>query len=203
MKTLYMVTIQRSVLLISKYIVGKLYIFLYFYKEQISSYYCTSHNMSMNEISLILPNFPKDRKGKISIIASLMTGFNGLVYECISSYLHKKGHKTLHKVVAEMDNKMNLQWNKIIHLEDSMVMNRIYNSETLEKLIATVHKMHNSTTPNEKLFAGTLSSRYTWYLTKDGIGHYAMNSLLYLRMLKRKVCKMYEEFINQLHIYAK
>ena len=39
----------------------------------------------------------------------------------------------------------------------------IYNSETLEKLITTVHKMHISTTPNEKLFASMLSSGYTWY----------------------------------------
>ena len=42
-----------------------------------------------------------------------------------------------------MENKMNLQCNKIIHLEDSMVMYSIYNSKTLEKLIDTIHKMHN------------------------------------------------------------
>ena len=45
----------------------------------------------------------------------------------------------------------------------------IYNSETLEKLITTLHKIHNLTTPNEKLFAGMLSSWHTWYLTKNGI----------------------------------
>ena len=39
-----------------------------------------------------------------------------------------------------------------------MVMYGIYNSETLEKLIDTVHNMNNTTTPNEKLFASTLSS---------------------------------------------
>ena len=29
-----------------------------------------------------------------------------------------------------------------------------YNSDTLEKIIDTVHKMHNTTTWNEKIFAG-------------------------------------------------
>ena len=38
-----------------------------------------------------------------------------------------------------------------------MVIYGIYNSETLEKLIKTVHKMHNTTTWNEKLFAGNLT----------------------------------------------
>ena len=78
-----------------------------------------------------------------------------------------------------MENKVNLQCNKIIHLEDSVVMHGFYNSETLEKLINTVHNMHDTTAPNERLFASKLSSWYTWYLTKDGIGHYAINTLLY------------------------
>ena len=86
-----------------------------------------------------------------------------------------------------MENKINLQCNKVIHLEDSMVMYGIYNSELWKKLIYTVYKMHNSTTPNEKLVAGKLNSWYNWYLTKDGIGHYAIHSLLYLRML-REIC---------------
>ena len=69
--------------------------------------------------------------------------------------------------------------------------------------IETVHKMHNSTTPNEKPFASNLDSWYNWYLTKDGIGQYAINSLLYLRTLREKYVKMNEEFINQLCMYAK
>ena len=39
----------------------------------------------MNEISLILKNFPKDREEKRSIITSLITGFNALAYEGLSS----------------------------------------------------------------------------------------------------------------------
>ena len=38
-----------------------------------------------------------------------------------------------------------------------MVMYGIYNSETLKKLIKTVHEMHNTTNWNEKLFARKLS----------------------------------------------
>ena len=33
----------------------------------------------------------------------------------------------------------------------------IYNLDTLENLITSVHKMHNKTTWNEKLFAGNLN----------------------------------------------
>ena len=44
----------------------------------------------MNEISLILPNFPKAQEEKRSIIALLVTCFIGLAYEGISSYLHNK-----------------------------------------------------------------------------------------------------------------
>ena len=53
--------------------------FVYFYKEQISSYKCRVHNILTNEISLILPNFSKVRK-KRSIIALFIASFIGLVY---------------------------------------------------------------------------------------------------------------------------
>ena len=43
--------------------------------------------------------------------------------------------KALHKAVKAMETKADIQCNKIMHLEDSMVMYGIYNSETLEKLI--------------------------------------------------------------------
>ena len=63
--------------------------------------------------------------------------------------------------------------------------------------------MHNITTPNETLFAGELSTAYTWYINKNGVHHYAINLLLYLRTLREKYLKMYGEFITQLHMYAK
>ena len=52
-----------------------------------------------------------------------------------------------------------------------MVVYGIYNLETLEKLINTVHKMHNNTTPNENLFVGKLNSWDNWYLNKEPLFH--------------------------------
>ena len=45
-----------------------------------------------------------------------------------------------------MESQVNLEWNKVYHLEDSMVMYNIYNADTLEELTNTVHKMQNKTT---------------------------------------------------------
>ena len=106
---------------------------------------------------MILQNFPKDRKEKRSIISSLVTSFIGLAYEDISSYLHNKRQKALCKIFMAMEDKVNLQQNKLFHLEDSMIMYSICNSDTLEKLINTVHKMHNTITWNKKIFAGKLN----------------------------------------------
>ena len=79
----------------------------------------------------------------------------------------------------------------------------VYNSETLERLINTVHQMHNATIPNEELFAGKLSTAFTWYVNRNGVNHYAINSLLSLKTLKEKYVKLYEEFIMQLCSYDK
>ena len=37
----------------------------------------------------------------------------------------------------------------------------------------------------------------------QGIHHYAINSMLYLRTIKDRYIEIYNEFISQLHIYAK
>ena len=39
-------------------------------------------------------------------------------------------------------------------LDDTMLMYGIYNRETLEKLIKTVHEIHNTSSSREKLFVG-------------------------------------------------
>ena len=74
-------------------------------------------------------------------------------------------------------------------------MYEVYNAVTLENLINTVHQMHNTTIPNKKLFAGELSTAFTWYINKNAVHHYAINTLLYLRILREKYVKMYEDFI--------
>ena len=55
-----------------------------------------------------------------------------------------------------MENQINLERNKIFHLEDSMVIYGIYNSETTEKLFKTIQKMHNKTAWNKNLFVGKI-----------------------------------------------
>ena len=52
--------------------------------------------------------------------------------------------------------KGDIKCNKIFHLEDSMVMYGIYNSDTLEALIDTVHRLPNQSTWNERLFVGQI-----------------------------------------------
>ena len=68
-----------------------------------------------------------------------------MVYEGISSFLHHKRQKALHKAGKVMEGKPNIQHNKFVHLEDTMIMYDIYNSDTLTQLIETVHMMHNTT----------------------------------------------------------
>ena len=104
-----------------------------------------------NDIGKILPKYPTDcRHKRGAILASVLGGIAssviGLAYEGISSFLHHKRHKALHKAVAVMDKKTNLQHNRIHHLEDTMVMYGVYNSNTLTDLIDTVHRMQNVTT---------------------------------------------------------
>ena len=54
-----------------------------------------------------------------------------------------------------------------------------------------------------KLVASKLDQWYNWYLSRDGIGHSAINSLIFLTNARGKYVKMYERFIMQLQIYAK
>ena len=54
----------------------------------------------------------------------------------------------------------------------------------------------------EKLFVGKLNDWYQWYLSKDGVGHYAINYLLYITTMREKYIKIYERFISQLQMYA-
>ena len=83
----------------------------------------------MNEILLILPNLPKDRK-KRNIIMLLITGFIGLASEGMSSSLRNGRHKALHKTVVAVESKVNLQQNKLIHSDNSIVMCYVYNVKT-------------------------------------------------------------------------
>ena len=176
--------------------------FVIYYKIIIKSYNNTTHNIVKNEIDLILPQVP--RKQKQGIIITLVSSFIGLAYEDISSFLHHKHNKALHKAIKAMDSKTPIQCNKLIQLENSMIMYGIYNAETLEKLIDTVHLIHNTTSSHERLFAGQQSSLTlrSLYANALWLQHYSINSLLYLRTVQDKCIALYKELITQLHIYA-
>ena len=84
-----------------------------------------------------------------------------------------------------------------------MVMYGAYNSDTLEDLIDTVHKLHNRTTWNEKLFSRQINNWYNYYSSSTGVQLYAVNSLLFFTTVREKYVKMYERFPNQLRQYSK
>ena len=65
-----------------------------YYKKQIEYYNQTAHDILTNEIALILPTFAKTERHIRGILTSLITGFIGLAYGGISSFLHYKKKKS-------------------------------------------------------------------------------------------------------------
>ena len=101
-----------------------------------------------------------------------------------------------------MSNQVNMQHNKVMKLDNTMLMYGIYNAETLEKLIETVHEIHNATSSHEKLFAEHNHSLFRMLYTDAlGIQQYATNSLLFLRIIQDKYISLYRELITQLCTY--
>ena len=99
-----------------------------------------------------------------------------------------------------MNNQADIQHNKLMKLDNTMLMYGIYNTETLEKLINTVQEIHNVTSSHEKLFAGEHNSTIfrLLYTNALGIQQYAFNSLLFLRVVQDKYISLYKELITQL-----
>ena len=81
-------------------------------------------------------------------------------------------------------------------MEDSVIMYGIYNSDTLEQLLETVHRMYNTTSWHEGTFAGKLNHWFDWYLHKDGIGHYAINSILFLTTIWENMLECMRDLLN-------
>ena len=126
--------------------------FVTYYNRLMNSYNNTAHNILEKKIKLLLPQV--NERQKCGIITTLVSSFIGLAYEGISSFLQNKRNNALHKAVNTMNNEANIQCNKLIKLDDTMLMYGIYNAETLEKLIKTVHEIHNTTSSHQKLFVG-------------------------------------------------
>ena len=94
--------------------------FVTHYNKLINSYNNTAHNILEKEIKLLLPQVGK--RQKFGIITTVISSFIGLAYEGISSYLQHKRNSALHKAVNAMNNKANIQHNKLIKLDDTMLM---------------------------------------------------------------------------------
>ena len=137
--------------------------FVSYYSKLIHSYNKTAHNILQNEIRLLLPQVLRQKCG---IITTLVLSFTGLAYEEILSFLQQKHKNALHKAVNAINNQANVQHNKLMKLNDTMLMYGIYNAETLEKLIKTVHEIHNVMSSHEKLFAGEHDMHYLEYFTQ-------------------------------------
>ena len=186
----------------------KIALFAQLYQKRIQYYNQTAYGTLTEDIGKILPKFLTDNRHKqgailASILGTIASKVPGLAYEGISSFLHHKRHKASHKAVAVMNKNTNIQCNRIHHLEDTMIMYGVYNSDTLTDLIDTVHRMQNSTTWNEKTFAGKLHDWMEIYVQDKGMHNYAINSVLFLTTVREKYVKMYGIFIKELKLYSK
>ena len=67
-----------------------------YHRKHIAYHNQTAADILTNQLALILPTFSTQKNQKRGIITSHITGFIGLPYEGISSFLHHKRQKVLH-----------------------------------------------------------------------------------------------------------
>ena len=104
--------------------------------------------------------------------------------------------------MTTMNSEAEFQHNKLLKLDNTMLMYRIYNTETLEKLINTVQELHNVTSSCENLFAGEHNPALfrILYTNAFSVQQYTFNSLL-LRIVQDKYISLYRELVTQLKSY--
>ena len=146
---------------------------------------------------------PQISKQECVLITTLVSGFIGLAYEGISSFLQKKCNDALQKAMITMNSEAEFQHDKLIKLANTMLMYRIYNTETLEKLINTVQELYNVTSSHKNLFAGEHNPTLFRILSMNtlGVQQYASNSLLFLRIVQDKYISLYRELVTKLKSY--
>ena len=106
--------------------------FMALYKMQISAHHLTAHKILKNKVDLILPKFLREHRNERGILGAIISGFLALAFEGISSFSHHKRHKALQKAVKAMSISTEAQRNKLMHLENSLIMYGVYNVETLK-----------------------------------------------------------------------
>ena len=157
--------------------------YLRLYQKQVQYYNQTAYNILQNKIGLILPTFTESRRKKgflSAVLGTVASKIVGLAFEGISCFLHHKRHKALNKAIKQINDRQNIEHNRIYHLEDIMIMYGKYNSDTLTNLIDTVHRMHNLTSQKEKLFVGKVNEWLKQQLTHFNNEHsHSINTLLF------------------------
>ena len=72
------------------------------YKMQITAHNLAAHKILRNEVDLILTKFQTQRKNERASFGAIISGFLGLAFEGVSSFLHHKRHRALQKAVKMM-----------------------------------------------------------------------------------------------------
>ena len=177
------------------------------YQKQVQYYNQMAYNIFQNEINLILATLNEpNRKIRFlsAVLGTVASKIIGLAFEGISSFLHHKRHRALHKAIKQINERQNIEHNRTYHLEDTMIMYSKNNSDTLTNQIDMVHRMHNLTSLKEMLFAGRVNEWLKQQLTCYNDEHsYSITTLLFLRTINEKYVRMYERFINELKTYSK
>ena len=139
-------------------------------------------------------NEPTRKKRILSaVLGTVASKIIGLAFEGISSFLHHKRHRAPNKAIKQINERQNIEHNRICHLEDTMIIHGKYNSDTLTNLIDTVHQMHNLTSLKERLFVGRVNEWLKQQLTCYNREHsYSITTLLFLRTINEKYVRMYE-----------
>ena len=112
---------------------------------------------------MILQKFQTEQRNKGIIFGAIISGFLGLALEGISIFLHHKRHRLLQKAVKMMAITTDAQRNKLMHLENLLIMYGVYKMETLSKLVKTVQVLHSHQMLVEQLFAGQQVVAYQIY----------------------------------------
>ena len=102
--------------------------YMYLYKHQME--YCEKmvYDILEKDIGLILPKFENKQTNvhskcqKRQIISALISGFIGLAFEGISNFLQHKREKALQQAMYTMNKRVNIEQNRVFHLEDSKIM---------------------------------------------------------------------------------
>ena len=91
-----------------------------FYQKQIEYYNQTAYNILQNEIGLILPTFAESNRKKrflSAVLGTVASKIVGLAFEGISSFLHHERHKALNKAIKQINERQNMEHNRIYHLD--------------------------------------------------------------------------------------